>query len=113
FIADDIPSLPGRTGDVFGTYPAKAANPLTATMFMLQATEKPVPAPTFEYDEAGIVVKASTPIFIRTFVINDETGATVTVNATGDRYWIARDSTISFSTGPILCAQDLASYSKI
>ncbi|KAH7177103.1 ethanolamine utilization protein [Dactylonectria macrodidyma] len=97
-LSPKIPQVPPRIfiGDIFGTDPElQAANPLSATMFFMKATESPEPAPPYEYDEAGIVVKG-------TSILTDETGTTVTLDA-GDTFWVARGSTISFSA-PILCA---------
>ncbi|KAH7230370.1 hypothetical protein B0J15DRAFT_556016 [Fusarium solani] len=61
---------------------------------VMEATKELVPSPPYEYDETGIVLKG-------TFVISDETGTTVTLNA-GDTFWIARGSKTSFGT-PNFC----------
>ncbi|KAM6534328.1 hypothetical protein FALCPG4_007257 [Fusarium falciforme] len=92
-----IPEAPAEIlmADVFGTDPeTKAVNPLSAMMFVMEATKELVASPPYEYDETGIVLKG-------TFVISDETGTTVTLNA-GDTFWIARGSKISFGT-PNFC----------
>ncbi|KAM5349602.1 hypothetical protein ACJ41O_006107 [Fusarium nematophilum] len=57
-----IPQAPAEIlmADVFGTDPeTKAANPLSAMMFVMEATKELVPSPPYEYDETGIVLKGS------------------------------------------------------
>ncbi|KAH6616047.1 ethanolamine utilization protein [Chaetomium sp. MPI-SDFR-AT-0129] len=96
-LSAQVPQAPAEIlmTDVFGTDPeTKAANPMSAMMFVMESTKELVPAPKYEYDETGIVAKG-------TFVIADETGTTVTLTA-GDTFWISRGSTISFGT-PDFC----------
>lgn len=42
--------------DVYST-PKGQPNPLTGSMFLLEPTDKPEPAPTYNYDESGVVIR--------------------------------------------------------
>lgn len=44
-------------GDVFSTPSKDAPNPLTGSMFLLEKMENPGPAPPYDYDESGVVLK--------------------------------------------------------
>ncbi|EGX88430.1 hypothetical protein CCM_08474 [Cordyceps militaris CM01] len=51
-------------GDVFSTSSSDAPNPLTGSFFLLEKVEKPEPAPTYSYDESGIVFKGESAIIL-------------------------------------------------
>jgi hypothetical protein len=44
-------------GDVFGTCSTDLPHPLTASLFYLEKAEKNEPAPYYDFDETGIVLK--------------------------------------------------------
>lgn len=49
--------LTSLAGDVFSTASKDTANPLTGSMFLLEQIGNPSPAPPYDYDESGIVLK--------------------------------------------------------
>ena len=50
--------LIATTVDVFTTERSyNSSNPLTSSMFLLEHTENDEPAPKYDYDETGIVIK--------------------------------------------------------
>ncbi|KAL4969799.1 uncharacterized protein BDV14DRAFT_195329 [Aspergillus stella-maris] len=86
--------------DVFGTEPDTAAgttsigstpaNPLTGSLFFLDYSDDPQPAPKYDYDETGVVLRG-------TLKIQDEIGKE-TILGEGDTFFVSRGSTIVFST---------------
>lgn len=48
-----------NSGDVFGTPSKDTPNPLTGSMFLLEYTDKPEPAPFYDYDETGVVIRGN------------------------------------------------------
>ncbi|TQV95287.1 ethanolamine utilization protein (EutQ) [Cordyceps javanica] len=77
-------------GDIFSTASSDAPNPLTSSLFLLEKVENPEPAPTYTYDESGIVVKGE-------LHVEDEKGNSAKL-LPGDTFFIHRGSTILFST---------------
>ncbi|KAF2651151.1 hypothetical protein K491DRAFT_696696 [Lophiostoma macrostomum CBS 122681] len=65
-------------------------DPLTGSMFLLEHSETNDPAPKYDYDETGVVVKGE-------LHIADETG-NKQVLVPGDTFFIHRGSLITFST---------------
>ncbi|EXU99160.1 ethanolamine utilization protein [Metarhizium robertsii] len=76
--------------DVFSTSSPEAPSPLTSSMFFLDYLERPDPAPKYEYDETGVVIKGE-------LHIRDEKGNEAKL-LPGDTFFIHRGSTIVFST---------------
>ncbi|KAH7224237.1 ethanolamine utilization protein [Fusarium solani] len=94
-ISHRIPKLsPGPAnvwfGDVFGTCSTDLPHPLTASLFYLEKAEKNEPAPYYDFDETGIVLKGELNIV-------DEKGNSARL-LPGDTFFIHRGSTITFST---------------
>ncbi|KAK7222303.1 hypothetical protein V2G26_010306 [Clonostachys chloroleuca] len=77
-------------GDIYGTASSDASNPLTSSFFYLEKIDKPEPAPTYSYDETGVVLKGELHIL-------DEKGNSAKLQP-GDTFFIHRGSTITFST---------------
>ncbi|KAK3322789.1 ethanolamine utilization protein [Apodospora peruviana] len=79
-------------GDVFSTSTkdADAPNPLTGSFFLLEQIDNRDPAPKYDYDETGVVLKGE-------LHIEDEQGNTAKL-LPGDTFFIHRGSTIIFST---------------
>lgn len=76
--------------DVFSTASYDAANPLTGSLFFLDFLENPDPAPTYDYDETGVVLRGE-------LRVSDEKGNKAKL-LPGDTFFIHRGSTITFST---------------
>ncbi|CAK7202165.1 hypothetical protein SEUCBS139899_004885 [Sporothrix eucalyptigena] len=89
-----VPHLEGAAAcvhfvDVF-TSAKGSSNPLTGSMFFLEYTDTPEPAPKYDYDESGVVIKGE-------LHIKDETGKTAALQE-GDSFFVHRGSTITFSS---------------
>ncbi|EJP66828.1 hypothetical protein NHJ13051_002876 [Beauveria bassiana] len=92
-------------GDIFTTASSDAPNPLTGSLFLLEKLENPDPAPKYEYDESGIVVKGE-------LHVADEKGNTAKL-LPGDTFFIHRGSTITFSTPRYAVAYKVAARRKM
>ncbi|VUC29091.1 unnamed protein product [Clonostachys rosea] len=77
-------------GDVFTSSTPDAANPLTGSMFFLEHLDDNEPAPKYDYDETGVVLKGE-------LHIKDEKGNEAKLQP-GDTFFVHRGSTITFST---------------
>ncbi|KAL3487079.1 hypothetical protein BJX62DRAFT_241383 [Aspergillus germanicus] len=107
-----IPHLEGAPAcihfvDAFGTEsdPSTTQNPLTGSLFFLEYSERPEPAPTYDYDETGVVLKG-------TMKLRDENGNETTLGK-GDTFFISRGSTITFSTPDYALAFKAAARWKV
>ncbi|KAL3480587.1 hypothetical protein BJX99DRAFT_254576 [Aspergillus californicus] len=94
-----IPHLEGAPpcvhfDDAFGTEtsnsPDTTPNSLTGSLFFLDFAEHPEPAPRYDYDETGVVLKG-------TLKLRDANGDEAVLRK-GDTFFISRGSTIVFST---------------
>ncbi|KAH8667752.1 ethanolamine utilization protein [Ilyonectria robusta] len=77
-------------GDMFCTPDKDAPNPLTGSFFLLEKIDTLEPAPKYDYDESGVVLKGE-------LHIEDEAGNTAKL-LPGDTFFVHRGSTITFST---------------
>ncbi|OQE39289.1 hypothetical protein PENCOP_c007G00019 [Penicillium coprophilum] len=89
-------------GDVFSSASQDAPNLLAGSMFLLEQIDNPEPAPLYDYDETGVVLKADAEDFpVRLFAgelhLEDEKGNTAKLFP-GDTFFIHRGSSIIFST---------------
>ncbi|KAI4858692.1 ethanolamine utilization protein [Hypoxylon rubiginosum] len=91
--------------DVFSTAEKGVPNPLTGSMFLLEYAATAEPAPHYDYDESGVVIKG-------TLVIEDEKGNKATLQE-GDTFFIHRGSDITFSSPKFAIAFKVASRTKI
>ncbi|KAH8894018.1 ethanolamine utilization protein [Thozetella sp. PMI_491] len=90
-----VPKLEGAPAcvyftDVFSTASKDAPNPVTGSMFLLEYSDAPEPAPFYEYDETGVVLKGE-------LHIDDNNGNKATL-LPGDTFFIHRGTSITFST---------------
>ncbi|KAF2994097.1 hypothetical protein E8E14_001644 [Neopestalotiopsis sp. 37M] len=90
-----VPKLEGAPAniyytDIFGTSSKDAPNPLTGSMFLLEFSANPEPAPLYDHDETGIVVRGE-------MILDDNEGNKATLYP-GDTFFIHRGSSITFST---------------
>ncbi|CAK7199358.1 hypothetical protein SEUCBS139899_002036 [Sporothrix eucalyptigena] len=92
-------------GDIFSTPSKETPNPLTGSMFLLEFSDKPEPAPKYDYDESGVVLKGE-------LHIDDETGKKATL-LPGDSFFIHRGSTITFSTPRYAVAYKIAARHRM
>ncbi|CAK7229438.1 hypothetical protein SEUCBS140593_007245 [Sporothrix eucalyptigena] len=105
-----IPKLEGAPAcvyfsDIFSTPSKETPNPLTGSMFLLEFSDKPEPAPKYDYDESGVVLKGE-------LHIDDETGKKATL-LPGDSFFIHRGSTITFSTPRYAVAYKIAARHRM
>lgn len=103
-------------GDIFTTSSKDASNPLTGSMFFLDVLENPDPAPKYDYDETGVVLKGewieacqstggkksahsflTLQLVLGELHVKDEQGNEATL-LPGDTFFIHRGSLITFST---------------
>ncbi|CAI7659493.1 hypothetical protein PCG10_005725 [Penicillium crustosum] len=77
-------------GDVFSSASQDAPNLLAGSMFLLEQIDNPEPAPLYDYDETGVVLKGE-------LHLEDEKGNTAKLFP-GDTFFIHRGSSIIFST---------------
>lgn len=117
-------------GDVFSTASQNDPNPLTGSFFLLEKAEKDEPAPKYDYDESGVVLKglSKRPIargfcgpprqsanagfcMVGELHIADEKGNGAKLSP-GDTFFIHRGSTITFSTPRYAVAYKVAARRK-
>ncbi|KAI1083685.1 ethanolamine utilization protein [Whalleya microplaca] len=89
-----VPKLEGAPAAVYFTdvFTSKKgeANPLTGSTFLLEYAAVPEPAPKYDYDETGVVLKGELHIL-------DEAGNKA-ILFPGDTFFVHRGSLITFST---------------
>ncbi|KAJ9149915.1 hypothetical protein NKR23_g4137 [Pleurostoma richardsiae] len=105
-----IPKLQGAPPpvhfvDVFSSAKQDVANPLTGSYFLLEYAEQPEPAPPYDYDESGVVLKGI-------LNIEDEKGNKASLQE-GDTFFIHRGSNITFSSPRFAVAYKVASRASL
>ncbi|KAJ5788312.1 Ethanolamine utilization EutQ [Penicillium paradoxum] len=105
-----VPKLEGAPaniyyGDVFSTLSKADSSPLTGSMFLLEQTDKPEPAPLYECDETGVVMRGE-------LHLEDENGKTAKL-LPGDTFFIHRGSTILFTTPRYAVAYKVSARHKM
>ncbi|OAL44421.1 ethanolamine utilization protein [Pyrenochaeta sp. DS3sAY3a] len=101
-----IPHLEGAPpevffDDVFTSSDPTVPNPLTGSLFLLEFSRDPKPAPHYDFDETGVVLKGE-------LHLEDEAGNKAQLHP-GDTFFINRGSTILFTTPRYAVAFKVAS----
>ncbi len=114
-------------GDVFSTPSKDTPNPLTGSFFLLEKIDNPAPAPYYDYDESGVVLKGKRRKAVPRGVagsnfrfsclpgelhIEDEKGNKAVLSP-GDTFFIHRGSTIVFSTPRFAVAYKVAARHRM
>lgn len=120
----NIPVFFAFPGEALGTEgdPITTKNPLTGSLFFLEYSESPEPAPKYDYDETGVLLKGVClsrvfafcfqiwcgnvrliTIDIGTMNLRDENGNQATLGK-GDTFFISRGSTM------IHCLRDAGAF---